>query len=106
MSGDRLAWWYQDRKGRWLFQHVRYPKTATKRDPRTKGYCYRYPSEIVNGQVQTWTYGKPAGADSIIYRLPLVLANRDARLVLCEGERDADELLRRGKLASCHHGGA
>lgn len=104
MSG--LRWWFQDSTGKRIFQHYRIAKTPTKDDPRSKAYGYRYPAEIWKGIVVDWTYRKPAVADSLIYRLPLVLANPEARLILTEGERDADVLLSKRKLASSHHGGA
>lgn len=105
MTG-RLQWWFQNAEGQRLFQHYRYSRNPTVDDPRTKAYGYRCPAEIWRGVVVDWAYKKPAVADSLIYRLPLVLANPDARLVLTEGERDADALLRKGRLASSHHGGA
>src|SRR5687767_5106678 len=98
---QRMSWWYHDERGRRIFQHYRYPRTPTPDDQRTKGYGYRY--LVADNE---WQQGKPPGADRLIYRLPVVLANPDARLVLTEGERCADAAVRRGLLASTHHGGA
>lgn len=97
-----MHWDYHEPNGRKAFQHYRYPRTPTDTDPRTKGYGYRY---LVGDN--EWVEGKPDGADALIYRLPLVLANPDVTTYLTEGERDADALLRpQHALASCHHGGA
>jgi hypothetical protein len=95
-----MSWWYHDANSRRVFQHYRYPRTPTENDPRDKAYGYRY---LVGDN--DWVDGKPPGADGLIYRLPLVLANRDARLIGAEGERDADSALGLGALATCHHGG-
>lgn len=94
-----MRWWYHDGEGRGVFQHYRRTDPS---DPRGKRYGYRY---LVGDN--DWKYAKPPGADRLIYRLPLVLANPDATLYLTEGERDADALLiPKIALASCHHGGA
>jgi hypothetical protein len=98
-----MAWTYHDDNSRAVFQHYRVEDPA---DPRGKRYGYRVPVAFRNGVVKEWDYRKPAIADSLIYRLPLVLANPDARLLLVEGERDACALLQRRILASSHHGGA
>lgn len=102
-----MRWWYHDSAGTPVFQHYRVSQRPTPDDPREKRYGYRVPTEIRDGVVQGWIepWGKPAIADSLIYKLPLVLANPDARLLSCEGERDACAALDRGILASSHHGG-
>lgn len=96
-----LTWWFHDAEGRQKFQHYRRSRVSTPDDPRTKTYGYRF----LKGH-NDWDWSKPRGADALIYRLPEVLANPDARLVLTEGERDADAARARGVLASSHHGGA
>lgn len=96
-----LTWWYHDASGRQRFQHYRCSRVPTPGDPRTKTYGYRY---LVGHN--DWRYQKPPGADALIYRLPEVLAYPEARLILTEGERDADAARAQGALASCHHGGA
>lgn len=98
-----LKWWYHDADGRAVFQHYR---VEDRNHPRGKKYGYRYPTAVVEGVVQGWHYGKHPLADTLIYRLPLVLAHRHRLLYTTEGERDADELLQRGVLATCVHGGA
>ena len=94
-----LRWRYQDATGKLAFQHYR---VADPDHPRGKRYGYRY----LHSRVKGWVYGKPEGADELLYKLPYVLENRRRTLWLTEGERDADVLLRRDELASCHHGGA
>lgn len=102
-----MKWWYHDANSRRVFQHYRKDRTPTPDDPRTKAYGYRYlvavPGQTVVGE---WVDRKPPGADSLIFRLPLVLDNRDELLLLAEGERCACAALNRGVLASTHHGGA
>lgn len=105
MSG-RFRWWYHDAEGRAVFQHYRYPRRPTEDDPREKGYGYRVPTGVVNGRVQGWNNIKPPEADALLYRLPWVLANRDALLLSTEGERDVDAARGIGLLATSHHGGA
>jgi hypothetical protein len=93
-----MAWWYHDSRGRRVFQHYRVDEPDK---PRGKRYGYRY---LIGDN--DWCYTKPARADSLVYRLPLVLANPDATLAAVEGERDADRGLEAGVLTTCHHGGA
>ncbi len=97
-----MAWTFHDRDGRAVFQHYR----VRTNDGRGKRYGYRYPARFQNGAVVEWIWRKPPVADSLIYRLPVVLANSRDTLWLCEGERDASEFIVRGLLASSHHGGA
>jgi len=84
---------YADESGAPLFQVVRLaPKTFRQRRPNGKGGW-------------TWSLGKTR---RVLYRLPEV---RDAvaneRLVIVvEGERDADNLLKLGFTATCNAGGA
>ena len=101
-----MRWWYHSADRTPVFVHYRYPRRPTPDDPRTKGYGYKYPVAIVDNKVSEWVQGKHPQADSLIYGLPLVLANPDARLVLTEGEADSDAARALGILASCHHGGA
>jgi hypothetical protein len=98
-----MKWWYHDANGAAVFQHYR---ITDPDDPRGKRYGYRYPKTIKGRVVTEWCYQKPPIADSLMYRLPWVLGNPDERLLLAEGERDADAALRLGVLASSHHGGA
>lgn len=97
-----MAWTYHDADGTPVFQHYRVGTNAG----RGKRYGYRYPATFRDGRVSEWVWQKHPLADTLIYRLPVVLANPREPLWLCEGERDADEFLDRGVLASCHHGGA
>src|SRR3954471_328465 len=101
MTRRRMSWWYHNAKSRRVFQHYRYARTPTPDNPRSKGYGYRY---LVGHN--DWVNGKPPGADALIYRLPIVLANPDELLLSVEGERDADAALDLGTLATTHHGGA
>jgi len=104
MSGF-MCWWYQGADGTPVFQHYRVNDPDL---PRGKRYGYRSPAKIVDNRVVEWVrpWTKHPLADSLIYRLPLVLANPDARLVLTEGERDAVAAIGRRILATSHHGGA
>lgn len=106
--GNFMAWTFHDAHGSPIFQHYRTARQPTDDDPRSKRYGYRYP-EDPTGRVSLrggWVWRKPAVADSVLYRLPVVLRQPDRTLVLTEGERDCLEFVRREVLASCHHGGA
>jgi hypothetical protein len=98
-----MFWTYHDANGAAVFQHYRVNDPASARGKR---YGYRYPKTI-RGRVGTdWVYEKHPLADTLLYRLPIVLANPDERLVLVEGERDCCVALGMGILTSSHHGGA
>lgn len=98
-----MKWWYHDAEGTPIFQHYRVNDPSS---PRGKRYGYRYPTRIEDKVVLDWDWHKHPLADSLIYKLPLVLANPRKRLYFTEGERCADEFLNRGLLATSHHGGA
>lgn len=100
-----MTWWYHDEDGGPIFQHYR---VSDPGHPRGKRYGYRTPRVVRNNVVLEWEepYRKHPLADTLIYRLPLVLSDRHQQLWITEGERDADELLHRRVLATCVHGGA
>src|SRR5262245_25695009 len=103
MTARWMGWTYHDSESRPVFQHYR---VDDPEEPRGKRYGYRVPRSIRDGVVQGWEYRKPPEADGLVFRLPLVLANPDAKLVIAEGERCACAGLERGILATTHHGGA
>ena len=84
---------YVDEEGEHLFEVCRYahPKTFRQRVKQGSGW--------------TWKLGDTR---RVLYRLPQVVAGVNAgRLVMIpEGERDADELVQRGFVATCNSGGA
>jgi hypothetical protein len=98
-----IKWWYHDENGKPVFQHYRIDDPDS---PRGKRYGYRYPTKVRDNVVHEWDWTKHPLADSLIYRLHWVLANPTEPLFVTEGERDADEFLSRGYLATSHHGGA
>src|SRR5262245_7304364 len=99
-----LEWTYHDRAGKAVFQTYR---VTDRSSPRGKRYGYRYPEVVVGHQVTEWVWQKHPKADTLLYRLPLVLANPDADLLSVEGERDVDAAVRpKLALATSHHGGA
>src|SRR4051794_206854 len=99
MNG-RIHWWYHDADGHRVFQHYRYDRVPTRDDPRTKAYGYRFPKLVQDGLLIEWNWTKHPLADTLLYRLPWVLAHPDETLLLVEGERDADVATRLGVLAA------
>jgi len=84
--------------GERAFRKVRFA-TNTKRG---KTYRYWTPTYPPDG----WTpgyWGKPPGADALLYQLPYVLDHPDETLWWTEGERDADALHEHGRVATSHH---
>jgi putative DNA primase/helicase len=82
---------YRDEAGALLFQVVRYaPKTFRQRRPDGSG---------------GWSW-RVRGIRQVPYRLPELLAERDAPVFIVEGEKDADRLARLGLVATCNAGGA
>jgi len=82
---------YHDEAGKLLFQVVRYhPKTFFQRRPKPGG---------------GWSWSVK-GVQQVLYRLPELLAKPKRPVVIVEGEKDADNLIRIGVLATCNAGGA
>ena len=82
---------YCDERGSLLFQVVRYtPKTFRQRRPDGSG---------------GWSW-RVKGVRQVPYRLPELLAERDAPMFVVEGEKDADRLAHLGLVATCNAGGA
>lgn len=83
---------YHDAAGKLLFQVVRFdPKDFRQRSPTPGG---------------GWTWSTK-GIDLVLYRLPQILAATPAATIfLVEGEKDADNLIRRGLIATTIPGGA
>ena len=46
------------------------------------------------------------GVEPLPYRLPELIKNRDSTVFVCEGEKDADNVVDLGLVATCNHGGA
>ena len=83
---------YRDEKGALLFQVVR--KTG-------KRFLQRVPDGAGD-----WTW-KLGNVRRVLYRLPeLVSDDADRTIYIVEGEKDADNLAKRGYLATCNPGGA
>jgi hypothetical protein len=100
-----MEWTYRDASGKPIFQHYR----KAINGGRKKRYGYRYPIDHseATGRVYAWEYRKHPLADTLLYRLPHLLANRRADLRWTEGERDCEALVESfGVLATSHHGGA
>lgn len=79
---------YRDEQGKLLFQSVRMiPKDFRQRRPDP-------------AKPKSWLWGL-ADTRMVLYRLPeIVAANRSRRVLIVEGERDADNLARMGFLAT------
>lgn len=82
------AYSYQDENGHELFQAVRYiPKTFKQRHKENGGWVWNM-----------------QGVRRVLYRLPEVLKSND--VIVCEGEKDVDNLAALGFTATCNVGGA
>ncbi|MCP1430439.1 hypothetical protein J3D45_002937 [Microbacterium foliorum] len=95
---------FTDERGRLIFQKIRYAIDNPRPNERPKTFRYFDPGKYggIGG------LGKPAGADRLLYNLPAVLkAIRRGDVVhWTEGEKDADELIKRGYVATSVHQGA
>lgn len=100
-KGRPVAWYdYRGSNGELLYQVVRYdPKRFVCRAPRVPR-----PRKEVDTD---WTY-KLEGVDRVLYRVPEIIASREAGAVvwLCEGEKDADRLVAAGEVATTNPHGA
>ena len=84
------AYDYNDADGVLQFQVVRYePKTFKQRKPDGAGW--------------SWSV---RGVEQVPYRLPQLLAQPDAVVLVVEGEKDVDRLASIGMVATCNAGGA
>jgi 5S rRNA maturation endonuclease (ribonuclease M5) len=92
--GDfECAYDYRDEAGELLFQVVRYKNPKTFRQRRLG----------VDGR---WEW-KAKGTRQVLYRLPeLVAAPIDKTVFVIEGEKDVDNLVKIGLVATCNPGGA
>jgi hypothetical protein len=82
---------YRDAAGDLVFQTVRYePKDFRQRRPQPGG---------------GWIWNLE-GIDTVPYRLPELLADPEALVIVCEGEKDCDNLARLGFVTTTNHGGA
>lgn len=82
---------YRDESGAVLFQVVRFsPKIFRQRRPDGSG---------------GWSW-RVKGVRQVPYRLPELLAERDAPVFIVEGEKDVDRLVGLGLVATCNAGGA
>lgn len=85
-----------------VFQKTRYAYLDPEAAGRPKTFRYWKPTENGRG----WEWGKPAGADGLVYRLPeLLAAVRGGAPVIyvVEGEKDADNAVARGQVATTNH---
>jgi Family of unknown function (DUF5906) len=90
-SPVRASYIYRDRNGA---PYLRVQRTATK----------QFFQQHWDGA--NWIKGKPQGP-KVPYRLPELLAAAPTTPVyICEGEKDADNLMKLGFLATCNSGGA
>jgi putative DNA primase/helicase len=73
-------------------------------DPRGKTFSWYQPDPSGEG----WIGGRPADAETLLYRLPQVLAALRAGddVYWCEGEKDADTVTRLGHCGTSHPDGA
>jgi hypothetical protein len=87
-----VAYNYQDEQGELLYQVVRYaPKDFRQRKPKPNG---------------GWEW-KIGSVRRVPYRLPELLKAEPTTIVyVVEGEKDADNLVKRGLVATCNAGGA
>lgn len=82
---------YRDAGGNVIYQAVRYePKDFRQRRPKPGG---------------GWLWNMQ-GIEPVPYRLPELLAHPEALVIVCEGEKDCDNLARFRFVATCNHGGA
>ena len=83
---------YTAENGAPLYQVVRYePKDFRQRRPNGKG---------------GWDWGGPKKGEEVPYRLPeLLAARKEAGVLIAAGEKDVDNLLSLGLLATTNHGG-
>ena len=90
---------YPDENGRPLFR-------VKRREPGTDGRSKSFTQQRYVKDFG-WTNGVK-GVRRVLYRLPEVIAAVKAGrpIVLCEGEKDVDELVRLGYVATCNAGGA
>jgi len=82
---------YRDASGKVIYEVVRFrnPKDFRQRRP---------------GQTTGWSI---KGIEPVLYRLPEILAAAPDRIIwICEGEKDVDNLVARGRIATCNSGGA
>lgn len=82
-----------------IFQKVRF---------EPKGFRYRTWDSAGGHAGARWVWGKPPGADDLIYHLPAVLAAKESRQPIwwLEGEKDADTATAVGLVATTAHQGA
>jgi hypothetical protein len=95
---------FTDERGRLMFQKIRYAIDNPGPGGRKKSFKYYNP----NAYGGIGGFGKPEGADRILYNLPTVLAaiRRGDSVHWTEGEKDADALIQRGLVATTVHQGA
>jgi RecA-family ATPase len=83
---------YRDEHGALRYQVVRYaPKDFRQRRP--------------NGSPDGFIWNMH-GVEPLPYRLPELLSDTEARVFVCEGEKDCDRLAELGFVTTCNHGGA
>lgn len=88
---------YRDAGGNPIFRVLRYPPSPQKpKDFRQQRY---------DAETKEWIWGME-GVERTIYRLPEVLANKNAPVWIVEGEKDADNVSRFGFNATTNVGGA
>lgn len=89
----QAAYDYRDETGAIVYQVVR---------TEPKGFYQRRPD---SSAPRGWANDLD-GVEPLPYRLPEFLAQPDAPVLAVEGEKDVDNLLAGGFLATCNHGGA
>lgn len=97
---------YHDLQGREVFQHPKWRLDPPDRRGRSKESTYRYRTR----HEHVWIFGKPAGADDLLYRLPDLMdeicvprLTSGMQVWWTEGERDAETLRAMGFVATSHH---
>jgi putative DNA primase/helicase len=83
---------YHDANGTLRYQVIRYAP---------KGFSQRRS----NGAANSWIPNMD-GVERLPYRLPELLADPDATVFIAEGEKDCDNLVRHGLVATCNSSGA
>lgn len=90
---------YQDERGELLYQVERWEKLVD--GEKVKDFPVRRPKEGGG-----WTYNL-GETQRVLYRLPqLLAADRDAPILIVEGEKHVDALANLGFVATCNPGGA
>lgn len=91
---------YLDAEGRLVHQTVRFePKNFRQRRPARAGMMAGGKSARMDARGQWWMWSL-VGIQTVLYRLPELLARTNEEVWITEGEKDADALAAKGVLAT------